>query len=46
MLTLENETNYKDVVVNIDEFVPFDITFGKGANSVCTGEAAMVKFFG
>lgn len=29
MLTLENETNYKDVVVNIDEFVPFDITFGK-----------------
>ncbi|WP_250112795.1 hypothetical protein [Escherichia coli] len=31
MLTLENETNYKDVVVNIDEFVPFDITFGKGS---------------
>lgn len=34
MLTLENETNYKDVVVNIDEFVPFDITFWKGERTV------------
>ncbi|WP_223696183.1 hypothetical protein [Escherichia fergusonii] len=28
MLILENKTNAKDVIVNIDEFLPFDISFG------------------